>query len=284
MTPLRKQMIEAMQMRGFSPRTHQSYLYAVTKLASYYHRSPSLLSIDELQSFFRYLSLDRHLSGSSCRLYMSALQFLYLQVLEWDAFDVPFTFPKKKQRLPELLTRAEVRCILDSCSNPKHRTMLTTCYGCGLRASELMAIKVRHIDGERRLLRVEQGKGSKDRAVVLSEQLLIHLRHYWQRYHPHTWLFPSRRSDYALSIGTAQKVYQRAKGRAGITKRGGIHSMRHAYATHQLEAGLPVHVLQHQLGHKDIKSTLRYVHLVPNYQQDREVWCDLIAGLEVDND
>ena len=176
MTPLRRQMIEAMSLRGFSVRTHQSYLGAVTQLARYHRRSPDRLGVDDIQAFFVHLANERGLSGASCRLYLNGIRFFYLQVLQWPSFDVPVTIPKKAQRIPELLTRAEVARILSVCTHPKHRMLLTTCYGCGLRVSELVALQVRDIDGERRLLRIVQGKGAKDRLVVLSETLLAQLK------------------------------------------------------------------------------------------------------------
>lgn len=285
MTPLRQQMIDAMQLRGFSVRTHKSYLAAVYDLARYYHRAPDQLGIDEIQAYFLYLVKERNLSGASCRLYLNAIRFLYLQVLDWPSFDVSIHVPKRAQRIPELLTRREVARILSACANPKHRIMLMTCYGCGLRVSELVAIKVRHIDGERHLLRVEQGKGAKDRAVILPQTLLVRLRRYWQTYRPVLWLFPNSQSpDQALTIDTAQKAFKAAKRETGIQKVGGIHSLRHAYATHQLENGLPVHQLQKLLGHQNIQSTLRYVHWVPNYRQGELNSADLLAALEADHD
>ena len=285
MTPLRQKMIDTMQLRGFSVRTHKSYLAAVVDLAQYYHRSPDQLGIDEIQAYFLYLVKERGLSGASCRLYLNAIRFLYLQVLEWSSFDVSIHVPKRAQRIPELLTRREVACILDSCANRRHRMMLMTCYGCGLRVSELVAIKVRHIDGERHLLRLEQGKGAKDRVVILPHTLLVRLRRYWQTYRPAQWLFPNSQSpDQPLSIDTAQKAFKAAKRNSGIQKVGGIHSLRHAYATHQLENGLPVHQLQKLLGHQNIQSTLRCVHWIPHYRQGELNGTDLLAALEVDHD
>jgi len=169
---------------------------------------------------------------------------------------------------------------LSCCPNPKHHMVLCTCYGCGLRVSEVVRLQVRHIDGERHLLRVEQGKGAKDRVVIVSEALLAELRRYWRVHHPAPWLFPGRRPDVALSISSAQRVYQRAKARAGVEKLGGIHSLRHAYATHQLEAGLPVHTLQRLLGHHNLRSTLRYVHWVPETRAGQTRHRDLIGDLE----
>ena len=280
MTPLRQKMIEAMQVRGFSIRTHQSYLGAVSDLAKYYGRSPELLSREELQAYFLYLVKVRNLSGASCRLYLNGIRFFYLQVLARDAFEVTVQVPRKAQRIPELLTRKEVRALLAATHNPKHRTVLQLCYGCGLRVSELVSVKVQHVDGERHLLRVEQGKGAKDRAVIVSPTLLAHLRAYWQAYRPHVWLFPGREPHEPLGIQTAQRIFTAAKRRAGIEKIGGIHSLRHAYATHQLEAGVPVHQLQRLLGHHSLQATLRYVHWIVGYRPAEQASHDLLAGLE----
>jgi integrase/recombinase XerD len=264
MTPLRRQMIEAMQLRGFAERTQESYLYAVTALTRYYRRSPAQLGVGELQQFFKHLAVERGLSGASCRLYLNGIRFFYLHVLKWPGFEVPLVVPKLEQRIPELLTRAEVARILAACGNPKHRMLLALCYGAGLRVSEAVAVRVRHLDGERGLLRIEQGKGAKDRLVTLAPGLLAALRHYWRRYRPGDWLFPSGRApDTPISVTTAQKVFLSAKRKSGIAKDGGIHSLRHAYATHQLEQGLPVHQLQRLLGHGNLQSTMRYVHWVP---------------------
>ena len=280
MTPLRQQMIDAMSQRGFSPKTHKSYLAAVRGLARYVQQPPDQIQASQIQDYFVYLVQERHLCGASCRLHLNGLRFLYLQVLGWKQFDIPIDFPKKAQRIPELLTRPEVRQIVQTCNNYKHRIMLLTCYGCGLRVSELVALKVRHIDGERRQLRIEQGKGKKDRIVVTPATLLNQLRVYWQRYHPDPWLFPnSNTPGLHLSITTAQKLFTRAKTIAGINKVGGIHSLRHAYATHQLEQGVAIHVLQQQLGHNDLHSTLRYVHWLPGYQQGKGQFSDLVGQL-----
>lgn len=283
MTPLRQQMIEAMRQRGFSIRTHQSYLAAVRDLARYYRRSPDQLDVAELQAYFNHLVQERELSGASCRLYLNGIRFLYLQVLNWPSFDVRLVVPKRAQRIPELLTRGEVWRILGACTNPKHRMLLELTYGCGLRVSEVVALKVRDIDGERRLLRIAQGKGAKDRLVTLAPALLARLRRYWSLYRPAHWLFPHARiPDTHLSISTAQKVFTGAKAKSGVRKIGGIHSLRHAYATHQLEQGLPVHELQRLLGHGNLHSTQRYVHWLPMTRHSDRRHIDLIAGLHHD--
>ena len=278
MSPLRQQMIDAMLMRGFSPRTHQSYLAVIKELAGYYHRSPNELSVTELEGYFMHLVKDRHLSGASCRVHLHAVRFFYLQVLHRPPFTVKFEVPKKAQRIPELLTRSEVARILAATENEKQRMLLATCYDCGLRVSERVALKVRDIDGERRLLRVEQGKGAKDRLVEISPALLQQLRRYWRQYRPHELLFYGLKRTTTLGVSSAQKYFTQAKRRAGIDKIGGIHSLRHAYATHQLEKGMQLPRLQQQLGHGNLKSTLHYLHWIPNYRQGSGT--ALIADLE----
>jgi integrase/recombinase XerD len=279
MTPLRQKMIDAMLVRGFAVRTQRSYLDAVIHLSRYYHCSPEQLSNAQLQAYFLYLVKERQLSPASCRLAFNGIRFLYLNVLAWPEVDLEIALPKRKQRIPELLSRDEVARLLAAVENRKHRMMLATCYGCGLRVSELVALQVRDVDGERSLLRVTQGKGSKDRQVLLSDSLLQLLRRYWCIFHPTSWLFYGHDPLSKLSITTAQKVFQAAKQKAGIEKIGGIHSLRHAYATHQLVAGMPLHQLKELLGHGDIHSTMRYLHWVPQYREGFGV--DLVQGLEV---
>ncbi|MES9900690.1 MAG: site-specific integrase [Sedimenticola sp.] len=283
MTPLRNKMIEAMTVRGFSPRTHESYLRAVRGLAKYYHRSPDTLTPKQIQRYFTYLAVERGLAWSSCRLAFHGIRFLFLQVLQRSRFDMEITTPKRKEQIPELLNHAEVAAILNACKNPKHRLMLTLCYGCGLRVNELTHLHVSDIDGERGLLRIEQGKGGKDRLLPLGPTLLEQLRVYWRHYRPDNWLFPSPLLVKPLNVSAIQRVFARVKQQAGVKKRGGIHSLRHAYATHQLEAGIPIHRLQHLLGHQDLHSTLRYVHWVPSKNEGSGPH-DLMANLEVDHD
>jgi site-specific recombinase XerD len=272
-------MIKAMQMRGFSPRTHQSYLAAVTDLARYTHQSPDQLSYAQINAYFEYLVTERKLAPASCRLFYNGIHFLFVEVLKRPSEALTIKLPKRKQRIPQLLSRHEVARILQCCEPPKYRMMLTLCYGCGLRLSELLALRVQDIDSERLRLRIEQGKGAKDRLVPLSPALLDPLRSYWRAYRPTDWLFAGRRPGQPISTTSVQKAFTRAKRRARIDKVGGIHSLRHAYATHQLEAGLPIHRLQRLMGHNDLHSTLRYVHWVPDYREGTGEF-DLIDRLE----
>jgi len=265
-----------MQLRGFSLRTEKSYQIAVRGLARYYQRPPDQISAEEIQQYFLYLVKERQLAPASCHVYLNGIRFFYLQVLGWASLEVTIQIPKCPQRTPELLTHHEVATILASPNNPRHKMLLACCYGCGLRVSELVNIQVKHIDGERQVLRVEQGKGRKDRHVSIGNSLLYRLRVYWSDYRPGKWLFPStyhKNKGLHLSIGSAQTIFKAAKKKAKITKTGGIHSLRHAYATHQLEAGIPLPHLQQQLGHSNINTTMRYIHLLPTAH------ADLIAGL-----
>jgi site-specific recombinase XerD len=279
MTPLRQRMIVAMQMHGFSPCTHESYLSAVRDLAKYTHRSPDTLSHGDLKRYFKHLVLERRLAPASVHVSYHGIRFLYREVLAWPEVDLEIALPKRPQRIPALLTRAEVAAILNACTDARHRAMLSVCYGCGLRLSEVLALRVGDIDSERKLLRIEQGKGAKDRLVSISPALLEALRAYWRLYRPREWLFTGR-DGAPLCSGTLQRAYTRAKRHAGVTKVGGIHALRHAYATHQLAAGLQVERLQRLMGHRSIHTTLRYVHWLPSAHEG-EGELDLIAKLEV---
>lgn len=268
-SPLRQQMLDAMQLRGFSPRTMESYLYAVERLARYYHRSPDSISPQQVQDWFLYLVQERHLSPSSCRLLFNGVRFLYVSVLSDHAFsDFQFMLPKRHQRIPDLLTRREVAVLLNDGRDPIKRLMLRTCYSCGLRVSELTYIRLQDIDGEHQLLHISEGKGNKDRFVPIPDSLLYQWRVYWTKCHPEEWLFPSCgaggkvRGAYCVTM--IQKHFRSLKQRAGIQKRGGIHALRHAFATHALEAGMPIHQLQSILGHSHIQTTMRYLHWLPD--------------------
>lgn len=263
MNPLRKAMIDQMLLKGFSERTKASYLNAVSLLARHYHLSPNKLKPSDIQNWFLYLVKERQLSPATCRLYLNAIRFFYLSVLHWSAFQIELTTPKRKQRIPDLLSSSEVRLILKNSSHLKYRTMFTVCYVCGLRVSELVALKVQHIHAEQHYLQVVQGKGFKDRNLPLSSSLLDILRDYWRAFRPAVFLFTGNSPNVPISITSVQKYFTKAKARAEITKVGGIHGLRHAYASHQLAAGMPLHQLKEHLGHSDIKSTERYLHWCP---------------------
>jgi len=261
MSALRDRMIRDMTVRGLAPRTHEAYLHAVVGLATYYRRSPAELTNDEVQDYLAYLLQHRQLSGSTVSQAANAFRFLYHITLGHDRTHFRVPAPRQPQRFPEPLSRAEVWRMLAACALPRHHLLLATTYAAGLRVSELVALEVSSLDFDRMTLRVEQGKGHKDRYVPLSARLRDELRRFWQTQSPGRWVFPNRQGQRPTDVTVAQKVYMLAKARAGIRKRGGIHALRHAFATHLLEAGADVHTVQRLLGHRHVTTTMRYVHL-----------------------
>jgi site-specific recombinase XerD len=204
---------------------------------------------------------EEQLAWSTCSITVQALRFLYHTTLGRPA--LPFTIPgpKHRQTLPEILNPAEVRRLLEHTSTRKQRAVLATTYAAGLRVSEVVRLQLHHLDAERMRLRIEQGKGGKDRDTLLSPRRLEELRAYWRQYRPALWLVPARDGKQPMDVSTAQKFYPAAKQRAGIPKRGGIHALRHAFATHLLEAGTDLHTIQRLLGHGHLDTTMRYFHL-----------------------
>lgn len=280
MTPLRQQLIDCMQVRHFSIRTQQAYVRWVYDLARQTHRSPDMLDDNELKAYLWSLTLERHLSSSSCAQAFHALNFFYGQILGRTFKEKLLPPMKREQKIPELLSPSEVKRIIDACTNLKYRTMITVCYGCGLHLSEVCTLKVKDIDGDQNIIHIHQAKGAKDRRIPVSNTLLHRLRIYWQQSHPMSYLFFKPDEDKPLHQSSFQKAYYKSKKAAGILKIGGIHALRHAYATHQLMAGMPLIELQHILGHRDIKITMRYIHWLPHYQSVDGTQFDLIKQLE----
>jgi integrase/recombinase XerD len=261
MSELRDRMIRDMTVRGFAPRTHQAYIAAVVRLAKHYRRAPDQITSDEVQTYLAHLIQERKLSWSTCSQAANAFRFLYHVTLGHPRTEFHVPLPKQPQKLPEILSREEVWRLLTVPPHPRHRLLLTTVYAAGLRVSEAIALKVSDIDADRMTMRIEQGKGAKDRYVPLAARLLRELRAYWQTAPPRVWLFANRQGTRPIDITVAQKIYTLAKLRAGIQKQGGIHALRHAFATHLLEAGVDLHTVQRLLGHRQISTTMRYFHL-----------------------
>jgi site-specific recombinase XerD len=276
MTELRRRMDEDMIVRGMAVRTRETYLAAVTGLARFYHRSPDQVSDEEVQAYLLHLIRDRHRSWNTCHIVVHGLRFLYHTTLKRDR--TTFSIPSMRQpgKLPAILSRDEVERLIAHASNLKHRTMLLTTYAAGLRLSETLHLRVTDIDSARLTIRVEQGKGGQDRYTVLSGRLLTALRDYWKRARPSTWLFPSSETGRPLDPSALQRAYQTAKVRAGITKPGGIHGLRHAFATHLLEAGVDLHTIQRLLGHRHISTTTRYLQLTRHTEMGPDSPLDLL--------
>lgn len=277
MSALRKQMQADMVLRGMAERTQQAYIGAVARFAKFYNRPPHEITSEEVQRYLLYLLRERKLAHSSCNIVCSALQFLYGVTLKRRGeFALPR--PKVPQRLPQILSREEVAALFEHTENLKHRAFLMTAYGAGLRLLEVCRLKVTDLDSERMTIRVEHGKGAKDRYTLLSPELVKELRRYWIVHRPRRWLFPSPRNPQLPMLPkSAQRIYYRAKARAGITKDGGIHALRHAFATHQLEAGTDVHTIQRLLGHGNLSTTQRYFHLAQQHLSGRGATADLLA-------
>jgi len=281
MGALRKQMDEDMLVKGMANRTREAYLSAVAGLAKYYGKSPDEITEAEVQRYLVHLLEERKLAWASCNVVLNALKFLYRVTLKRAATEFRLPTPRQPQRLPQILAREEVARLIESTSNLKHRTMLMTAYGAGLRVSELCHLKVADIDSARMTIRVEQGKGAKDRYTMLSPRLLAQLRRYWLAYRPQEWLFPSRRNARTpLDPSTPQRVFYAAKRCARIAKRCGIHALRHAFATHLLEAGVDIHTIQRLMGHGHISSTLRYFHLARKHVAGIPSPLELLEGAQ----
>lgn len=266
MTPLRQRLIEELALRGYSDKTKEAYVHAVACLASHYKRSPDQLSDQEARSYL----LDLHTSGgkaaSTLNVAVSGLRFFYRFVLRKPFYHIERAMPRvrKAKRRPKAYTQAEIQRLLTvGCESPKHRTFLATVYGAGLRLNEACHLRPEHIDRSARMIRVEQGKGRKDRYTVLPEKLLPMLEDYWRMYRPQGgWLFPSSRDPKEpMPDGTAQKIFYNAVQRAGLPDKGGIHCLRHSFATHWLESGQQLFLLKRILGHTSLSTTATYLHV-----------------------
>lgn len=278
MSPLRQQMQADMVLRGLAKRTQEAYLSAVIGIAKYYHRSPDLISPDEIKQYLLHLINDRHLSTSTTNQAGCALRFLYRFTLKRDDTGIDIPLRRVPCKLPECLSRQEVERIIHYSLTLRHRALLTTVYAAGLRVSELCSLKVSDIDVARMMLRVRAGKGGKDRYTLLSPLLLSTLRSYCKRYHPSDWLFPANDERQHISACLPQRLFNAAKDHANIHKKGGIHSLRHAFATHLLEGGVDLDTIKQLLGHSHISTTERYLHMRQQIAKAQSP-LDLLYGL-----
>ena len=259
MGALREKMIEEIRLRNFSPRTEQCYVAAMVGLVKHYHRSPDQLTQDEIRSYLLHLK-ERGLSPSSRNVAISGMKFFYHQILGWDEQKLFLPPRKGSWRLPEVFSPKEVERLLCAHGKLRDRCLLMTAYATGLRVSELVRLKVSDIDSERMMVKVEQGKGRKDRYTILSQRLLSELRSYWKEHRSPIWLFPNRKGG-SISIDYAQRIYNWAKHKAQIRKGKGIHTLRHCFATHLLEAGVDLVTIKTLLGHNSLQSTQRYLQI-----------------------
>jgi integrase/recombinase XerD len=265
MSPLRAKMIEQMQLHRKAPGTQDPYVQAIAQLAAYYKRSPEQLSSQEIRGYLHYLLTERQLAWSSCNVVAAAIRFFYVDTLGWTPIELNLPPRPAHKQLPRVLSVEQLEHLFATTDNPKHRALLMTAYAAGLRVSEVVRLQITDIESDpsRMLIRINQGKGNKDRYSLLSERLLVELRTYWKIECPRPWLFPGSKAHQPMPSGTAQKVDNQARARAGIEQGqgSGFHTLRHSFATHLFDAGVDPHTIQLLLGHRSIKTTLKYVHV-----------------------
>jgi integrase/recombinase XerD len=262
MTPLRQRMTEDMQVRNLARNTQMSYLQQVSQFARHFNKSPELLGPEEIRAYQVYLTNERKVAPGSVLIAVAALRFLYKVSLKKDwTFEDTIPAPKKPQRLPVVLSPEEVLHFLSCVGSTKHRTILTTCYAAGLRISEAVHLKPTDIDSQRMVVRVEQGKGQKDRYVMLSPKLLETLRSYWRAVRPKRWLFEGDTAGQPIRTSAVELACQKARRLFGIRKPVTPHSLRHGFAVHLLESGTDVRTIQLLLGHRSLATTARYLRI-----------------------
>jgi integrase/recombinase XerD len=264
MTPLRQRMIDDLKLRNRSPRTIECYVLMVARFAQFHGRSPEQLGAEHVHAYQKHL-LDSGASWVVFNQSVSALKFLYGVTLKvaWPVEQIPYG--RRVRKLPVVLSPEEVVRLIEAVEHPVYRMALLTAYATGLRISELIALKAEHIDSQRMQLIVERGKGQKPRLVTLSPVLLSQLRRYWKSERPKVrrspWLFPSRDPARPLHITGIQIACQEARAKAGLTKHATLHTLRHSYATHLLEAGVDLRTVQALLGHNSLGTTAIYTHV-----------------------
>lgn len=263
MSALRQRMDEAMRLRGFALRTRESYLACVTALARHYRCPPDRLEHAQLRAYLLHLIDDKKLAYSSVNQAVCAMRFFYEQVLGQPVARIDLPMAKTPKRLPQILSREEVARLLACAPSLRARTLLSVTYAAGLRVSEVCALTPDDIESapDRMCIRVREAKGGRDRYTLLSPHLLDLLRVWWRAARPARWLFPNATGDAPVCITTAQRYYGAARDAAGIRPEGGIHTLRHCFATHLLETGVDLPTIQRLMGHGHIGTTMRYLHL-----------------------
>lgn len=261
MTPLRQRYRQDLQLRNYASKTQQVYEECVSLFARHFGKSPELLGPEQIRTYQLYLAHEKKASWSRFNQTVCALRFLYRHTLHKDWIIQHIPFPRKESRLPQVLSLEEVSRFLQAIPQLKYRILLTTIYATGLRASEALHLEVADIDSPRMSIRVRQGKGHKDRYALLSPKLLVLLREYWKAVRPTRWLFPSSAPDRPVSLDSLQEAVRRARRASGLVKRVTAHTLRHSFATHLLESGTNIRVIQVLLGHNSLRTTARYTHV-----------------------
>jgi integrase/recombinase XerD len=259
-SPLRRRMSEDMTVRNLSPATQRSYISAVAKFSRFFGRSPDRLDLEDVRTFQVHL-VAKGISWPGLNQVVCALRFFYGVTLRRDEIPERIVYARQPRKLPEVLSAGEVVRFLEAVPSLRTRVALTTAYAAGLRASEAVSLKVANIDSDRMVIRVQQGKGGKDRYVMLSAQLLGILRTYWRLARPKDWLFPGRDPGNPIEVNVLHAACRSACAASGLTKRVTVHTLRHSFATHLLESGTDIRIIQVLLGHSNLSSTARYTHV-----------------------
>lgn len=276
MSALRQRMLEDLTIRNYSPNTIRSYIYHVSQFARYFGKSPDQLGVQEIREYQVYLAHEKKLSWSIFNQAVSALRFFYFITLNREIELERIPYGKRPRKLPVVLNHDEIARLFDATLCPKHRALLMTLYGAGLRLSEGLHLELRDIDSCRMLIHVRYGKGGKDRYAWLSPTLLEQLRSYWRAYRPRTLLFPGMYPNRFADPGALQSAFRRARRWAGISKPATCHTLRHSFATHLLEAGVELPVIQRLLGHRSLNTTAIYLHVALSASQTSDRATDLL--------
>ena len=261
MTELREKMIREMELRNLSKNTQKSYLQAVSGLAKYYMQSPDKMTKEMIEDYLLYLKKEKGQALTTIGSAITGLRFFYSHVLGDQQLSPSLSFSKTPKKLPTVLSQEEIWSIINAPDNMKHRLMLMTVYSAGLRASEALVLKPEHIDSKRMLIKVEEGKGGKQRYTLLSKKLLPELREYYRTYQPKILLFPSHLEGKPLAYETIRSVYEKARKKAAVKRGEGVHTLRHSFATHLLEAGYDIRKIQVLMGHTRLTTTMIYLHV-----------------------
>ena len=261
MTELRERMIREMELRNLSKNTQKSYLQAVYGLAKHYKQSPDKMTKEMIEDYLLYLKKEKGQALTTIGSAITGLRFFYSHVLGDQQLSPSLSFSKTPKKLPTVLSQEEIWSIINAPDNMKHRLMLMTVYSAGLRASEALVLKPEHIDSKRMLIKVEEGKGGKQRYTLLSKKLLPELREYYRTYQPKILLFPSHREGKPLTYETIPSVYEKARKKAAVKRGEGVHTLRHSFATHLLEAGYDIRKIQVLMGHTRLTTTMIYLHV-----------------------
>ena len=260
MATLRERMQRDLQLRGLSPKTQRAYLDKARDFARYFKQAPDQLGEEKIREYLHYLLAEKKVSDSTYRQTYGSLKFLYQTTMKQSVVFDKIPKLKNRKKLPVVLDRTEVEELFSVTKNVKHKAVLMVTYSSGLRLAETSHLKVTDIDSKRMMVRVT-GKGGKDRYSILSSVALETLRQYYRKYRPKDWLFEGQRADRPISERTIEKIFEIAKDRASITKPATLHTLRHSFATHLLEAGTDLHHIQLLLGHKSPKTTTIYLHV-----------------------